>query len=118
MLRLTFLKNLEDASLRFLIGYDVKHSKVFGLKGTAMTTQDALLQQIRALPLAARLQIRAALDESVEQDLSTAADSPVTRERLEAELQAGLDSGPSFPVDESYWQELSHRIERRRLSAS
>ncbi|MDP1799090.1 MAG: hypothetical protein Q8K78_16475 [Planctomycetaceae bacterium] len=91
-----------------------------------MTPQEALVEQICALPLAERLQIRAALDESVERDLAdnaleqgTAADWSAARERLEAELLRGLDSGPPIAVDETYWQELHGRIERRRqMSAS
>ena len=90
-----------------------------------MTPQDALLEQICALPLSERLLIRAALDESVERDLAdnaledgTAADWSATREHLESELQRGLDSGPPITVDEHYWQELQGRIERRRRMAA
>ena len=90
-----------------------------------MTLRDALLEQIYALPIADRLEIRAALDESVERDLAdqdmkdeSVTDWSVVRERLEAELLRGLDSGPLRLVDEHYWQELQGRIERRRTSAS
>ncbi len=86
-----------------------------------MSPRDALVEQICALPLAERLQIRAALDESVDRDLAgsgaepgNAADWSIARERLEAELLRGLDSGPSILVDEVYWLELRDRIARRR----
>jgi hypothetical protein len=90
-----------------------------------MASCDALVKQICALPLAERLQIRAAIDESVEQDLvlhapdqSQSINWSATREQLEAELQRGLDSGLPIPVNEAYWLELKSRIEQRRRMAA
>lgn len=88
-----------------------------------MMTREALLEQICALPLTERLELRAALDESVDRELAdsesvTMEDWPVIRERLETALLQGLDSGEPTVVNDVYWQQLRGRIEQRRQAAS
>lgn len=88
-----------------------------------MTPREALVEQICALSLAERLQIREALDESVDRDLAESElkagviDSSSAHRYLEAEVLRGLDSGPMIPVDEAYWLEIQSRIAHRRQSS-